>query len=192
MNELEERFIDQWCALFGKSIRGHLGSDNVDPIGCLQERLWDMADIATAKVHRAFVHEVLSRIAEIAPEASQRIKTRILARKHVAATPFFGDEEKGEYMGDFYFKARFIDGWCEVFSQLLEAQLNDSESGNISKLRSRYQNLAEIASPDVTQEFFREVISRTGEVVPEAAERLLRSLLGRGILQERPALKGEG
>ena len=184
MDELEERFIDQWCALFGKSIRGHLGSDNVDPIGCLQERLWDMADIATAKVHRAFVHEVLSRIAEIAPEASQRIKTRILARKHVAATLFFGDEEKGEYMGDFYFKARFIDGWCEVFSQLLEAQLRDLESGDISKLRGRYQNLAEIAGPDVTQEFFREVISRTGEVAPEAAERLLENLTASGVLKD--------
>jgi hypothetical protein len=96
MNELEERFIDQWCALFGKSIRGHLDSDNARPhrTAC-RNAFGTWPTLRPRQVHRAFVHEVLSRIAEIAPEASRRVEARILARKPLAATSVFRGGRKG-------------------------------------------------------------------------------------------------
>ena len=191
-NDLESRFIDQWCALFGQFIGARLDVADTQTFDCLEERLWDMVEITSGEVHRAFFREVLSRIAEVAPEASKRIADRMSRKKLVFGDRvIFGEEGVGNSMGDTDFKERFIAGWCRVFSQLLQAQLNGSDSGEIAKLRHRYQSLAEISGPDVTQEFFREVISRTGEVRPDAAARLLKSLLSKGIIKGSSFSKGK-
>ena len=66
---------------------------------------------------------------------------------------------------------------------MLDAQLTGAPPPVVEKLRRRYQNLAEVAGKDVTQEFFHEAISRMGEVRPDAAARLLKSLLAKGIIK---------
>jgi hypothetical protein len=88
-------------------------------------------------------------------------------------------------MGDFNFRARFIDRWCEVFGELLGAELNGSSPHEIEKLRLRYQNLAQIAGPEVTQQFFHEAVSRVGEKAPVVAARLLKELLAKGIIKSK-------
>ena len=55
-------------------------------------------------------------------------------------------------------KSRFIDRWCGVFAQLLDAQIHGSPLPVVAKLRRRFQNLAEVGGEKVTQQFFHEAI----------------------------------
>lgn len=95
-------------------------------------------------------------------------------------------------MGGFNFKTQFIDQWCEVFSQLLDLQLKGAAPTEIERLRARYQEFAEIATDQVTQEFFHEAISRVSSVAPDFAARLFKDLLAKGVIKDQTFTIGEG
>jgi hypothetical protein len=94
-------------------------------------------------------------------------------------------------MGGFNSKTQFIDQWCEVFSQLLDLQLKGGEPAEIERLRTRYQEFAEFATDQVTQEFFHEAISRVSSVAPDFAAGVLKGLLAKGIIKDQTFTMGE-
>jgi len=82
----------------------------------------------------------------------------------------------------FDFKELFLAQWLKVFDSLLEAQLSEEDDPNIEKLRARYMRMADLAGPDLFQDFMQVALRRLGEKAPEVRDRLIRELGRKGVL----------
>jgi hypothetical protein len=193
MTDLENRLVERMCGLLADLIqaRSEDGTDT-QTFNDLEGQLLDLGELAGTQLLRTFMGEALLRIREVNPKAGARILEDLSGRLVLGdGGGIFDTGETEKPMRDFNLKARFIDHWCHVFAWLLDAQLKGPAPAEIKKLRSRYDSLAQIATDEVTQEFFHEAVSRVSSVAPDAAAGLLKGLLAKGIIKDQTFTMGE-